>query len=95
MIVIDQVGEREHACFGEYRALFPVRAGHAGMVIEGVVTDVVELRRMGFPVFARGVCVLSETEAREQLPKVRAALEREAGMRSGFAEEYRRFARGR
>jgi len=132
VIVVDQVGEREHACLGEFRALFSIRAGHAGFVIDGAVCDVVELRRMGYPVFTRnvsalvgkplavdgevqgpvvcggvvvhpgdlivaddnGVCVLSETEARELLPKVRAALEREAGMRAGFAEEYRRFARG-
>jgi 4-hydroxy-4-methyl-2-oxoglutarate aldolase len=132
VIVVDQVGEREHACVGEFRALFSIRAGHAGFVIDGAVCDVVELRRMGYPVFTRtvsalvgkpldvdgevqrpivcggvvvhpgelivaddnGVCVLSETEARDLLPKVRAALEREAGMREGFAEEYRRFARG-
>jgi 4-hydroxy-4-methyl-2-oxoglutarate aldolase len=132
VIVVDQVGEREHACLGEFRALFSIRAGHAGFVIDGAVCDVVELRRMGYPVFTRnvsalvgkplavdgevqgpvvcggvvvhpgdlivaddnGVCVLSQTEARELLPKVRAALEREAGMRAGFAEEYRRFARG-
>ena len=132
VIVVDQVGEREHACLGEFRALFSIRAGHGGFVIDGAVCDVVELRRMDYPIFTRtvsalvgkpldvdgeaqrpivcggvvvnpgdpivaddnGVCVLSEAEARELLPTVKAALEREAGMRERFAEEYRRFARG-
>lgn len=131
VIVVDQVGELEHACLGEFRALISIRAGHAGFVIDGAVCDVVELRRMGYPIFTRsvsalvgkplavdgevqvpvvcggvvvnpgdllvaddnGVCVLSEIEARDLLPKVRAALEREAGMRAGFAAEYQRFAR--
>jgi 4-hydroxy-4-methyl-2-oxoglutarate aldolase len=131
VIAVDQVGEREHACVGEFRALHAIRAGHASMVTYGAVSDVVELRRMGYPVFARtvsalvgqpldvdgevqrpivcggvvvhpgelivaddnGGCVLAENEAQVLLPKVRAALEREAGMREGFPEEGRRFAR--
>jgi 4-hydroxy-4-methyl-2-oxoglutarate aldolase len=132
VIVVDQVGEQEHACLGEFRALHSIRAGHAGFVIDGAVTDVVELRAMGYPVFTRavsalvakrldvdgamgvsvqcggvvvnpgdlivaddnGVCVMSEDEAREQLPRVREVLAREAALRGDFAEEYRRFARG-
>jgi 4-hydroxy-4-methyl-2-oxoglutarate aldolase len=131
VIVVDQVGEREHACLGEFRALHSIRAGHAGFVIDGAVTDVVELRAMGYPIFTRtvsalvakrlevdggsgmpivcggvvvhpgdlivaddnGVAVLSETEARELLPKVREVLAREAAMREGFGEELSRFAR--
>ncbi len=131
VIVVDQVGEREHACLGEFRALHSIRAGHAGFVVDGAVTDVAELRSMGYPVFTRtvsplvgkrldidgeiqrpivcggvvvspgdlivaddnGVCVLSEDEARTLLPKVREVLAREAEMRSGFEQEYRRYAR--
>jgi 4-hydroxy-4-methyl-2-oxoglutarate aldolase len=131
VIVVDQVGEREHACLGEFRALFSIRAGHAGFVIDGAVTDVVELRAMGYPVFTRtvsalvgkrldvdgaaqvpvvvggvvvhpgelivaddnGVCVLSEREAAEALPRVREVIAREAAMRADFAEERMRFAR--
>lgn len=131
VIVVDQVGEREHACLGEFRALHSIRAGHAGFVIDGAVTDVAEVRRMRFPVFTRtvsplvgkrldvdgalqqpivcggvvvmpgdlivaddnGVCVLSEDEARALLPKVREVLAREAEMRAGFEDEYRRYAR--
>jgi regulator of RNase E activity RraA len=131
VIVVDQVGEREHACLGEFRALFSIRAGHAGFVIDGAVTDVVELREMGFPIFTRtvsalvgkrldvdgasqgpvvvggvvvhpgelivaddnGVCVLSEQEAREMLPRVREVIAREAEMRIDLAAERVRFAR--
>lgn len=58
VIVVDQVGETEHACLGEFRALRSIRDGHAGFVIDGAVTDVVELRRMGYPVFTRTVSAL-------------------------------------
>ena len=58
VIVVDQVGERQHACVGEFRALHSIRAGHAGYVVDGSVTDVVELRAMGFPVFTRGISAL-------------------------------------
>lgn len=58
VIVVDQAGEAAHACFGEFRALHSIRAGHAGFVIDGAVTDVVELRAMGYPVFARHVSPL-------------------------------------
>lgn len=131
VIVVDQAGEREHACLGEFRALFSIRAGHAGFVVDGAVTDVVELRAMGYPVFTRsvsalvgkrldvdganqipivvggvvvhpgelivaddnGVCVLSEREARDVLPRVREVLAREAAMREDFAAERVRFTR--
>lgn len=58
VIVVDQVGETEHACLGEFRALHSIRAGHAGFVVDGAVTDVVELRAMGYPVFTRTVSAL-------------------------------------
>jgi regulator of RNase E activity RraA len=41
-----------------------------------------------------GVCVLDPDQARELLPTVREVLAKEAAWREGFAEEYRRFARG-
>ena len=58
VIVVDQVGEAAHACVGEFRALHSIRAGHAGYVVDGAVTDVVELRAMGYPVFTRHVSAL-------------------------------------
>lgn len=58
VIVVDQVGEAAHACLGEFRALHSIRAGHAGFVVDGAVTDVVELRAMGYPVFTRHVSAL-------------------------------------
>ena len=58
VVVVDQVGEAAHACFGEFRALHSIRAGHAGWVVDGSVTDVLELRAMGYPVFTRHVSPL-------------------------------------
>ncbi|MFT0877367.1 hypothetical protein VRZ08_12435 [Rhodopseudomonas sp. G2_2311] len=45
---------REHAYFGELNAQIAMRSGAVGAVIDGVTRDVDEVRRLGFPVFARG-----------------------------------------
>jgi len=58
VIVVDQAGESAHACMGEFRALHSIRAGLAGFVIDGAVTDVLELRAMGYPAFTRHVSPL-------------------------------------
>lgn len=45
---------RDHAYFGELNAQIAMRAGAVGAVIDGVTRDVEAVRRLGFPVFARG-----------------------------------------
>lgn len=58
-LVIDTGGDARHALVGETIALAAKTRGAAAILIDGVCTDVVELRRMGFPVFARGTSVLT------------------------------------
>jgi 4-hydroxy-4-methyl-2-oxoglutarate aldolase len=55
VIVVDRGGDNQHACFGEFRALRNIRAGIAGWVVDGSVTDVVEIGDMRYPVFARAI----------------------------------------
>lgn len=53
------VDGREELCgyWGEVLAVAAQARGITGLVIDGGVRDVVEQEQLGFPVFARGVCV--------------------------------------
>lgn len=59
VIVVDTGSDRTHAVVGAVIATAAQAAGAAGIVVDGVVTDVLELREMAIPVFARGTSVLT------------------------------------
>lgn len=59
VVVIDTGSDRTHAVVGAVIGTAAKVAGAAGVVVDGVVTDVLELREMGLPVFARGTSVLT------------------------------------
>lgn len=59
VVVIDTGSDRTHAVVGAVIATAAQVAGVAGIVVDGVVTDVSELREMAIPVFARGTSVLT------------------------------------
>lgn len=59
VVVIDTGGDTRHAPVGEMVALAAKERGAAGIVIDGVCTDILEIRQMQFPVFARGTSVLT------------------------------------
>ena len=52
VLVIDMNGDRRHACAAQAR-------GARAIVVDGVVTDILELREAGLPVFARGTSLLT------------------------------------
>lgn len=54
VIASDGRAEREYACWGEMMMLAAKIAGAAGVVIDGPLTDVQQLREIGLPVFGRG-----------------------------------------
>lgn len=54
IIVADTMGCMSHALMGELMAIALTKQGAGGMVIDGVMRDVDDVARMGFPVFARG-----------------------------------------
>jgi 4-hydroxy-4-methyl-2-oxoglutarate aldolase len=58
-LVIDVGGDTRHAPVGEMVALAVKERGGVAVVIDGVCTDIVEIREMGLPVFARGTSVLT------------------------------------
>jgi regulator of RNase E activity RraA len=59
VVVVDTGSDRTHAVVGAVIATAAQAAGAVGMVVDGVVTDVLDLREMGIPVFARGTSVLT------------------------------------
>lgn len=59
VMVIDMCGDHRHAPVGAVTVTAALHAGAAGIVVDGVVTDLVELQTAGLPVFARGTSVLT------------------------------------
>lgn len=57
VLVIDRVGDHRIACVGEMVARAAHARGAAGIVVDGVVTDIEELREIGMPIHARGTSV--------------------------------------
>lgn len=59
ILVVDTSGEQVRATFGGIVAHAAVRAGVAGVVIDGPVTDWAELTELGLPVWCRGLTALT------------------------------------
>jgi regulator of RNase E activity RraA len=59
VLVIEMVGDRRRACWGELRTLAAMSKGLAGVVVAGAVTDSRAIRDLGFPVFSIGVSAIT------------------------------------
>jgi 4-hydroxy-4-methyl-2-oxoglutarate aldolase len=55
VIIVDRLGDMRYACWGGGVALGAHVKGIAGAVVDGVLTDRVEIEDMGFHVFGRGL----------------------------------------
>jgi regulator of RNase E activity RraA len=55
VLVIAQEGDTQVANWGEMTSLAAKLRGAAGVIIDGSVTDVVEIRQQGMPTFARAI----------------------------------------
>jgi len=55
VLVIDARSNMSNAVWGGIQALFAKKQGVAGVVIDGVIRDVAEMREMRFPAYCRGV----------------------------------------
>jgi regulator of RNase E activity RraA len=59
VLVVDRCGDVRHACFGGVVAYAAKAAKVAGVIIDGVVADIGEIRRYGVPVWCRGLSAIT------------------------------------
>jgi regulator of RNase E activity RraA len=59
ILVLDRAGDSKHAACGGGVAFAAKAAGCAGIIIDGVATDIQELRAFGLPVWARGLSTVT------------------------------------
>jgi len=69
VLVIDRLGDRQHACLGSVVTLAARVAGLAGIIVDGYATDLQEIQEQGFPLWCRG-----ETAAMSKLQAVAGAI---------------------
>ncbi|HXC79829.1 MAG TPA: hypothetical protein VNU19_22565 [Candidatus Acidoferrum sp.] len=68
VLVIDGRGHLENCCGGSGMLIAPIRAGLAGIVIDGAWRDIPDLQALNFPVFGRGTSPVSR--AKSQLGEI-------------------------
>lgn len=54
VLVIDRCGDERHACWGGVMTHAADHQGITGVVVDGPVTDVCEIDKLGFPIWGRG-----------------------------------------
>jgi regulator of RNase E activity RraA len=59
VLVIDRAGDHRHAAFGGLVAYACKVAGLAGVIIDGVATDIGEVRQYGVPLWCRGLSAVT------------------------------------
>lgn len=70
VLVVDMSGDHRHAPVGAVTAAAATAQGAAGVVVDGVATDILELRATGLPVFARGTSCLTTKRLHHALSDV-------------------------
>lgn len=55
VIVVDRGGDTEIACWGGFAALLAKARGVAGLIVDGAITDTMELTDLRWPVYSRSV----------------------------------------
>lgn len=63
VLVVDMLGDHRHAPVGAVTAAAAIAQGAAAVVVDGMATDLLELRQAGLPVFARGTTCLTTKRA--------------------------------
>jgi 4-hydroxy-4-methyl-2-oxoglutarate aldolase len=64
VLVVTTPSQSDHGMFGELLAVSVTSKGCRGLVIDGGVRDVADLRSMGFPVWARSIHAAGTTKSR-------------------------------
>ncbi len=55
VIIMDRGGDTEIACWGGFTTLLAKAKGIAGLIVDGAVTDTMEIEELRWPVFSRSV----------------------------------------
>jgi 4-hydroxy-4-methyl-2-oxoglutarate aldolase len=63
IVVVDYKGYMRAAAVGDLMAYSSLKRGLGGMVIDGAVRDAAPIVEMGFPMFARGLCITGPTKS--------------------------------
>jgi regulator of RNase E activity RraA len=59
VVIVDRLGDRRYACWGGGVSVAAQAMGIVGAVVDGVLTDRVEINDLHFPVFGRGISPLT------------------------------------
>lgn len=59
ILVVDRCGDARHACYGGLVGYAASKVGVAAVIVDGMVTDIDELRAYGVPVWARGLSAIT------------------------------------
>lgn len=62
VLVVSCSGDYDHGYWGEVMTVAAMERKLAGLVIDGCVRDGRRIAELGFPVFARGLCVIGTTK---------------------------------
>jgi regulator of RNase E activity RraA len=54
VLVVDRGGDTSYAAFGEMTARAAKKRGAVGVIVDGLVTDILQIEEVGVPVYARG-----------------------------------------
>ena len=95
VLVVDRGGDTRHAGFGGLVAYAAKVAKVAGVIIDGVVTDIGEIRQYGVPVWCRGLSAITTKRIGMARDVLRTDLLRGRGGASGRRDRRRRMRRHR
>ncbi len=59
VIVIDRCGDDEYACWGGVTTLAAKQRNISGVIVDGAITDIVEIKKERFPVYYKTVSALT------------------------------------
>jgi regulator of RNase E activity RraA len=79
VLVIDNGGQTQRACWGEMTALATKQRGASAVIIDGAVTDVAEILEMGLPTYARAISALLTGPKRDPEPDAELNFEIQCG----------------
>lgn len=63
VLVVDMKGETYRSVMGDFMVTLAKNLGFLGLVFDGVVRDIQEIKALNFPVFCKGICIAASSKA--------------------------------